>query len=43
MATSKGFLIARPEIDAATPENELSKDTVMGMSAPPTRMVKRIP
>ena len=43
IATRSGFLIARPETDAATPESELRSDTVIGMSAPPTRIVKRTP
>ena len=43
MATSRGLRIARPETEAATPDSEFSKDTVIGMSAPPTRMVKSTP
>ena len=32
-----------PAIAPATPERELSREMVMGISAPPTRMVNRIP
>ncbi len=42
-ATRSGSPIAIPAIDPATPENELSKEIVIGMSAPPTRMAKIMP
>ncbi len=35
--------MARPAIDPATPEKELSSEIVIGMSAPPTRMAKITP
>ncbi len=35
--------MAIPAIPSATPESETSKEMVIGMSAPPTRMVKATP
>ena len=42
-ATSKGSDMVKPTIAPASPENEFSRDIVMGMSAPPTLMANRMP
>ena len=42
-ATRKISLIAIPAIAPATPDRELSRDIVIGISAPPTRMEKNTP
>jgi hypothetical protein len=38
--TRKTSLMAIPAIAPATPDRELSKEMVMGISAPPTRIEK---
>ena len=43
MQMSSGLFTAKPEMDAATPENEFRSDTAMGMSAPPTLIVNSTP
>ncbi len=43
IATSSGLRTANPEIDAAMPENELRREIVIGISAPPTLIVNRTP
>ena len=43
IATRRTSPIARPAIDPATPENELSREMVIGISAPPTLIEKRRP
>ena len=43
MATSRGSLTAKPAMAAQTPPMEFSSEMVMGMSAPPTRMVNPTP
>ncbi len=43
METSKRSFIASPAIAPATPDKLLSRDIVMGISAPPTRMLNSIP
>ena len=42
-ATRKISLMAIPAMAPATPDNELSKEMVIGMSAPPTRIEKKTP
>ena len=42
-ATRKMSLMAIPAMEPATPERELSREMVMGMSAPPTRTEKNSP
>ena len=42
-ATSRMSPIAIPAIAPATPLSELSREIVMGISAPPTRIAKAIP
>ena len=43
IATSRGSEIVKPTIAPASPENELSREIVIGISAPPTRMAKSTP
>ena len=43
MATNSGSEMARPAIAPDTPDNEFNSEMVMGISAPPTRRVNRIP
>ena len=42
-ATSRASLMLMPAMAPATPLREFSREMVMGMSAPPTRTVKRTP
>ncbi len=42
-ATNKGSPIAIPAIEPATPLREFNKDIVIGISAPPTLIVKLTP